>query len=405
MPNTEINNNGSASVADRQFQIDNEVKEILGNPPSSLLTWGISAIFSIVLGMVAMSFVIKYPDVTDAEVIMTSSNPPITLHAKVSGKIENFLVEQNQEVSKGDLLLRYGKLCTSLKDLQYFLKESTVFKKIDGLQEEILHTRELIKSTRRQLKIFNEEIQLEKKKYDRTKSLAAEGLVSVEQFEDVDKQFLNTKRSREQLEMSITNNELNIERLESQILSMKSDRRSGLSDKLLALTEQISVVENEILEWKNAFLVTSPIAGKVNLLERRAEKQFINVNDQLMAIVPIEKVSTTDNQIIARAKIDERAFGRISSGNRVNIELQSYPSKEFGVITSSIKDLSLIPSTDPEGNNFYTADIPLQTPLQTTYKEKIPFKPNQTGIAKIITEDRSIAARIFEQFLDLFKNT
>jgi hypothetical protein len=42
--------------------------------------------------------------------------------------------------------------------------------------------------------------------------------------------------------------------------------------------------------------------------------------------------------------------------------------------------------------------------LQSTYGKPIPFRQEMQGIAKIVTEDRRVVLRLFDQFRDLLKN-
>jgi hypothetical protein len=42
--------------------------------------------------------------------------------------------------------------------------------------------------------------------------------------------------------------------------------------------------------------------------------------------------------------------------------------------------------------------------LVTTYGERLPFQYNLTGAARIITRDRTLLQRLFDQFLNLSKN-
>lgn len=431
---------------------DDEVQELLGHPPSWMLRFGITVIFLIVLGLLLLSTVIKYPDVVEAEIVLTSNNPPITLFSKTNGKIDQLLVTDQQKVKKGDLLMileseanyeeiieaeqalqrlkdlgednqalrrfklpeelnlgpvnnSFSSLLGTLKALQFFLKDNAVYKKMELYQGEIQFTGELNQSIQKQIKNYELEIALEEKNFKRNKKLEEEGLVSSVEFEVIEKNFIQAKRNYEQLKMAIINNQITSEQLSSKILDLQSNRRADFSDYWLTLKEKMSTAEKELMEWKNNYLFYSTHDGNVSLIGFRANKEFVSQLDPVMTIIPEDKTDTTLKEIIARAKVDQFASGKIEIGDQVSIHLESFPAKEFGVIKSSIESISLLPSVDEEGKRHYSMDIPLEHPMTTTYNNNIPFRPNQSGLAKIITKDRSLAGRVFEQFIDLIKNS
>jgi hypothetical protein len=56
-----------------------EIRQMIGKPPSWLLNYGISAVAWVVLLLLAMSYFIKYPDVVTAKVVLTTEHPPIRM--------------------------------------------------------------------------------------------------------------------------------------------------------------------------------------------------------------------------------------------------------------------------------------------------------------------------------------
>ncbi|MCD8185201.1 MAG: hypothetical protein LUD68_01700 [Rikenellaceae bacterium] len=62
------------------------------------MQWGVSVIAILVLLLLG-SAVFKYPDIISAEITLTGTIPPAGIVAKTTGKIDEFLVEDNQLVS------------------------------------------------------------------------------------------------------------------------------------------------------------------------------------------------------------------------------------------------------------------------------------------------------------------
>ena len=81
-----------------------EVQEILGRPPRRIVRWGITVIFAVVFLLFAGSWFIKYPDVLQAPVIVTTEHLPAGVAARSSGKIDSLFVTEGQPVAEGALL-------------------------------------------------------------------------------------------------------------------------------------------------------------------------------------------------------------------------------------------------------------------------------------------------------------
>ncbi len=80
------------------------VNEILGLVPHWMIRWGNSLIFILVLGVLAMSYFIKYPDSIPIEVSLTTSSSPQRIIAKSSGALEQLLISDQEAIAENQLL-------------------------------------------------------------------------------------------------------------------------------------------------------------------------------------------------------------------------------------------------------------------------------------------------------------
>lgn len=81
-----------------------EVRDIMGQVPSRLIRFGISLIFIVVFLILISTCFFRYPDTINGHFVIHSSNPTLSLQAKVSGKIEKFFVSDHDSVKKGEML-------------------------------------------------------------------------------------------------------------------------------------------------------------------------------------------------------------------------------------------------------------------------------------------------------------
>ena len=81
-----------------------EVQELLGQVPGKIVRWGTTVIALTIAILIAGSALFKYPDILNANIVLTTQNPPVDLVSKINGKIDKLFVNDNQEVSKGDMI-------------------------------------------------------------------------------------------------------------------------------------------------------------------------------------------------------------------------------------------------------------------------------------------------------------
>jgi hypothetical protein len=81
------------------------VQDILTQPPHWMIRWGNTIIFLILVLILIMSYIIKYPEFIPAPIIVTSQNPPEKLEARTNSKIEKIFIKDHQEVKKDQVLM------------------------------------------------------------------------------------------------------------------------------------------------------------------------------------------------------------------------------------------------------------------------------------------------------------
>ena len=80
------------------------VNEILGLVPHWMIRWGNSLILILVLGVLAMSYFIKYPDSVSIQVSITTSPPPVNIISEITGDLQEILISDQEVVKKNQLL-------------------------------------------------------------------------------------------------------------------------------------------------------------------------------------------------------------------------------------------------------------------------------------------------------------
>ena len=100
-----------------------EVKDILTAVPRWMIRWGNTLIFCLIIGVLAMTFYIKYPDTIPANAIITTKVPPQKEYAPITGLIDTLLVT-DQQVVKANTPLAVMENTANFQDV--FLLKSII---------------------------------------------------------------------------------------------------------------------------------------------------------------------------------------------------------------------------------------------------------------------------------------
>lgn len=425
---------------DIRLNENQELQQILGNPPNWLLRWGITCILVGMVVFLALGWLVKYPDVIPTPVTLTTVEPPIKVFAEAEGKLRELLVQNNQKVRQGDTLAilnntarleDVGKLdaflfnaqnATSREELLedeiprnlqlgtlqvaytrfsknfdayiFFLKNNKTFSKIRNLRLQIEKLEELGGALTNQLNTLQDIIDVSEKELNRNKKLKDIGSVSETELESSEITYLINKRQKDALSNEIYNNELSIMQKKRTILDMKESFRSERAAGVFSIQEDIENMRSEVERWKKAYLIQAPIDGVVSLARFRSDQQFIRKGEELLTLVPSENSS-----IIAKGILPVQGSGKVTIGMQANLRLLGYSYQEFGSLKCEVKEISLVPIQDG-----FEVELTVPNPMLTTYNKNIDFQQEMKGTANIVTEDRRILERVFDRVLSIVFN-
>jgi multidrug resistance efflux pump len=418
-----------------------DIQRILGNPPGWALRWGITAVLVGMILFLGLAWLIRYPDVVTAPVVILTENPPIRVVARADGKISQLLVADKEELRPGQLIailentadpksirqleqllseldtlttpaegmqvrlpssLRVGELQAdyasfqqSLADFQFYESQQGVYAQITSLRQQTQYREDLIYSLEQQAQTLSREVAIAEGNLKRNRELHEKGTVSTQDLERAETVYLQTRRQLQELQSRVFDNKLQIEQLSGQIVDLDQNRSLQSMQKWLLVREQLRRLQSAFASWQQTYHITSPIAGRLSLTQVWGAQQFVQANEVVATVVPTEG----PGQIIGRAFLPPQNAGKVQPGMRVNIRLDGYPYQEFGVVQGQVGEIALVP--DPTD---YLLEIDLPDTLVTTYQRTLPFTQELPGTARIITEDRRILERIFDQFLSLVSN-
>ncbi len=430
------------------FEENNKSDQIFARPPSWLLRWGMTLILVAFVFFALIAWLIKYPDEIPARMSILTENPPIRVVSRSSNPIEKLWVSNNQEVGVGaplvtlrssakaenvvklesflekinssrsqfgtslsantfltiqppvnlsisDLQSGYASLVSKIKNYQNFLRKQTTGGKINSAEKRIQFLEQLNQNIERQKITLAEEVSLSENGYQRALQLNQSGDASMIEVEDRKAIYLQSKRQLENFENRIINNQIEMERLRTEIFDLQDVQIEGGDDRQLTIEEATKQLQSQLETWKEQFVITAPISGKVSFVNQLSEQQFVSEGAELMTIVP----PNASNKVVGKAYLPLANSGKVEVGQTVHIKLDGFPFREYGILKSEVAEISLVPT-----ENHYLVELNLPETLTTSYGKTIPFRQEMQGVAEIITEERRVLERVFDRVRSAVRN-
>ncbi len=414
-----------------------EVQEILTRVPHWMIRWGNLLILSLVLLLLFLSWLIKYPDVIPAEAIITTRIPPQKEYAKVTEKIESILVQDNQVVLP-DTPLAILQSSANYQDV-FLLKSvmdtitmhtdsfsfpmdelpilflgdiETNFALFENSYSEYILNKELqpfsneaianevslselyrrLESLQAQKRLNKTELDFNKRELQRQKSLFEKGVISAQEYEGKELEFLQAKRTYENNDVQLSQIKESISNASKTSKGTEINKRKEEIKLFKKVLQSFGQLKKSIKDWELKYVLKSDIGGRVSFLNYWTVNQTVSLGDLVFIIIPSESSS-----YLAKIKAPAQNSGKIKIGQTANIRLENFPDDEFGTLKGTIKHISLLPDKD----GLYLIDVALPDKLITTYNKEIPFKQEMRGMVEIITEDLRLIERFFYQFRNL----
>ncbi len=438
MPNNTPSSLESSSV------YQTEIIDLIGIPPGWLLRSG-TMMVALVTGVILLgSYLFKYPEKLSGSGALTSNSPPIEIVSRGTGYIEKLLISESEFVDKGSPILylsnttnidqlghlqnwiidyelilepdqylklefvknlqlgelqsEYANLQLKYNEFQQTLNNGVVFQQLRNLSREVGKIKILNQSKQREKEIYNNEVVLTKRDYDRNESLFAEGAISTLKLEKAKTILLQKERQYEGMNNIIIQNNIRIEQLELEKLNLQQKRAETLMDYQFSIAEIITKIKASIQDWKHKYTIAAPISGKITFAIGINENKNLVQGETIGYIMP----GDSHDKYISAIYSSERV-GNINMGQKAIVKFDAYPYKEFGSVISEVKSIGQIPMIDKNGKSTYEIKIPIDDIIITDYQDTLKFNPNMTVITEIITENKTVFQRIFDQFMSLLK--
>lgn len=433
MNRLKISDNDRQKARDLELRSE-KLRDILGQVPGWVVRYGTLIICLVLVVLFLGSYLLRYPDIIPAKLVLTTERPPAQLIAKSSSKIDKILVDDKAWVDEGQVMvvlqssadyedvirldrlmgnrfdfdtllavhfpekMNLGRVQEAYAVFQKGLQENRVFleqdyhnKMIRFNEVKLGKSLDLLEVRSGEFEASRKVYQLARKDYERDSALFQQSPQSFSpaELEDSEREMLEKYRSFKSAQTQTATAELEVTDLEHKIIELRLEHDRTSMELRQQLQEAYEKLSGRLAEWEEQFLIRSPFDGNASFTQIWSESQNVNAGEVVVTVLPQEK-----GEIIGKAVLSVGGIGKIREHQKVIIRFDNYPYMEFGTLSGEVTSISLVPV---EGT--YAAEIRLDSGrLVTNYGVELDFQQNMQGMAEIITEERTLLERITDPF-------
>jgi len=403
------------------------------------------AISLIVIGLFSLLFLfgwlIKYPNVKKGPITISTRQAPVKLTSNNTGvlqlihKTSGNTVKENEylaiiknpadtrDIKKIDSLLkRFDFNSLSYESHRNFFPNSVILGELSNKyfyflkafyqyldyyhdkpylkQKDILQN--LSSSQKKTLEESLQEYDRLKNKYHLMQSLFkkdsilfSEALIQETEYEKTKIALITSEQEFKLRQKEIISDNFQILDADNKIKLLGVQKNEKERELELQLINSYYDLQENIEQWEKTYVFKSPINGKVEFLNFSKDNDYIQQGQELFSILPEQ------NEMIGQCYLPSQGAGEVKKGQKVIIKLDDYPYTQFGSVQGEVINISQLTnqqslSMNNNKINSYLVTIKLPKGLVTNYGSSLSFHFEAKGIAEIITDDKRLIQRLFD---------
>ncbi len=406
-----------------------EVQAIIDRMPVGWTRWVVLVLCFVMGGVLAISYIVQYPDTVDGQISVTAKTAPVRLVSSNSGRVI-VLIPNRTHICSGEYIayletgasfqdvfildslllntdvipppdsLLLGDLSSefysySVATLTYIrLKESDAYPTLIREMENTICSDEAI------LKNMNAECKLREKNknedYLRLKKdsvLLSVGGISSKEFEDKAKSYRSVEEDLINYRNTILSQKAQISKNKIELQRISIEQAESLAEAMATVISTKSALKSSIQRWKEKNVFVSPVDGELEYLGFIRDNDFIQSGEEVFSIIP------NQNETIGEVIIPTEGAGKVELGQNVNVKMTSFPYDEYGYLVGVVSGISRMKSMvqlQSSNAEAYMVTVTFPNGLVTNYGKTLPLDFESSGTAEIITRQKRLIMRLFD---------
>lgn len=406
-----------------------EIRDIVDRMPTYWCRHMALIMFAVIIVLIMLSFVIKYPDTVDGQISVTGTDAPVRIVTKMSGRL-HLLKQQNCSVKIGtpiayiengatytdiiklkndliiDTLLKIRKELNVGELSEYYnnyiiavehwerMKSSELYANVrQRLESQIAVNKSVLAQIKKSMDIKSQVLSNYLNEFRRDSALASCELVSQSQLESTQNKYLTQLEEESSLKNSLLAKQSEISISKIEIVRSRIQEDELLEEAYVDMMVKRNILRTQLQLWEDKYMLIAPISGKLGYLGFWRENVAIKSGEELFSLLP------SHNQLIGEANIPSNGAGKIRVGQKVNVKLYEHPYDEFGLLEGIVTAISpLTNRIHVNENTMDTYQVLVYFPHGAITNFGYPLELNfeSKGTIEIITAQKCLIERLFD---------
>ncbi|MFW8589939.1 HlyD family secretion protein [Glaciecola sp. 2405UD65-10] len=268
-----------------------------------------------------------------------------------------------------------------------------------ALTQRIIMGKQSLKETQAQLKLLNERLVIQIKRYSNIRHLVGTGAIAKNDASQQQDIMLSLKQQVSELHTSYQTQTSQVDQLNAQLIQLPSEH----TQQLAMLNAEKTRINQQLAEAsaRGQVLLTAPIAGKVTNL-------VAETGTAIRGQLPLATIVPNNDVLKAILLVPTRAFGFVESGQQTRIRFDAFPYQRFGLFEGKVTHAAnsiLLPGEVEMPINIqepvYRVEVALGKQEIRAYGNSVPLQPGMTLSADVVLEQRSLLSWLLEPILSL----
>lgn len=415
-----------------------EVQDIIDRMPNKFSRYVTYFVIFLVVFLFLFGFLIRYPDVVTGQITINNTSQSVKLVANSSGKIHLFSdkfiseVEENQpiayiqntvsydsiiriktlltnflslekateileklpnKITLGELTSSYYEFLSNVEQLKLYEMEQPLELQIANLEKTYQKQLEEIQVFRKRLNLDKDYYTFAKKSHQRDSVLYTKKVYAEAEMDKSDMSLLQTRNNFISNQGNLVAMEKQTEQTANSIKELKTQKTLKYKEMEINIITSYNRFMENLNTWEHQYIIKSPIKGKLQTLNFWAENQFIQSGTEVFAVVP------TQEEIFGQMLLPTSGAGKVQVGQEVVVKLDDFPYLEYGSVRGTVESISISKKQEQtsQGNvEAYLVLVRFDNGLKTNYGEYIKTNKATSGLGEIITKDRQLIQRFFD---------
>lgn len=365
-----------------------------------------------------------------------------TIQNLEGGILEAILVQENQIVEKGDVLVRidnsmaasqYRDVAGKASEYQaavarleaegagrslnlpagmdpqiasdqqaiYRARQQQIQSELGVLQSQQQQKQQEIVEMQSRLEQLEKNLGLARQQRDIAKPLVDQGVYPKVDFLAREREVANLQGDIDALRLAIPRARSAAEEIRRRMSQRQAEYKAQSLDELnrrrvelKSLQEMMSAGQDRVMRTD----VRSPVRGTVKQLNLTTLGGVVKPGEPIMEIVPL------DDTLLIEARIRPADIAFLRPGQKAVIKITAYDFSIFGGLEGVVEAISADTIADEKGEHFYKVKLRTQTGTLSYRGENLPIIPGMTAGVDILTGKKSVLSYLLKPILKMKQN-